>query len=1024
MNPSIFFDPEIGSINRLPMRVPTTPYPDAGSARQAGASPWRLALDGVWQFHLASSPTELPDGWTRDLANPTTWRDIAVPGCWTRQNTGDLPHYTNVIMPWPLQPPEVPEANPTGLYRRRFNLPPEWAGRQVVLHAGGAESLLAVWCNGSFIGMGKDSRLASEFDLTASLLPEGNQLAVLVARYCDHTWLEDQDHWWHGGLHRSVYLEGRGTPHLADVTCVADYEPEDGSGTLLISAGVGGADAPAEWQARVTLQDGDGTTIGTSSAVAFSGWVGSSAEAEAVSAYAYKGPFAAVDLTFDSVDPWSAETPRLYAATVELLSAEGEVIEAVAQRVGFRRVEVGARQLLVNGEPIVICGVNRHDHHPDTGKVQTEDDIRADLVTMKQHNINAVRTAHYPNDPVLLDLCDELGLYVVDEANVESHGRYASLCHDVRYHSAFVERVRRMVLRDRNHACIIGWSLGNEAGLGPAHAAAAAWVRSVDPTRFVQYEGACHPTWSQEYTSDPWIRPATAEERLVTDIVCPMYPSIAAVEEWGQWAEKTGLDDRPVVLCEYSHAMGNSNGSLADYWAAFEATPGVQGGFVWDWRDQGLREHDANGRQYWAYGGHFGDKPNDANFCINGLVGPDGVPHPALRELMWLHRPVRVSAGDRPDRLQVENRREFNDLSDLIGRWQITCDGEVTAEGHLDLPSLGPGQRHEIDLSLDLPPRETDGRLVLSSTFALAEATAYAPQGHVVAWDQHELAVVTPPATPVASTPHTLSGSTVSRSTVPDDSLAEILPASIVDGIRACVWRAPTDNDNGGPLPVGSAATDWRAEGLNRLRSEVRGATRSGDELIIERDILADDVVGTHSTSVRVDEKGRIMFAEQISLPERWLDLPRVGVVFAVDPALETVEWLGLGPDETYPDRRAAALFGRWTTTVTDQYHPYVVPQEYGAHVDTSWLTLTDGRGRGIRIASDQPLIITARPHTDEALEAATTLAELEPATTIEVHVDVAVRGLGTGACGPDTLSRYRVAGGSHAWSWWMETID
>ena len=598
-----------------------------------------MSLDGVWDFQLYGSPREVPPKW---YGLSDGWQPATVPGLWTMDPTvDDWPHYTNIIMPWPgLEAPETPERNPVGLYRRSFDLAKAWLGDDVIVHLGGFESVAAVWCNGTFVGMSKDSRLAAEFDLSDHVVAGENHLSVMVIRYSDATWIEDQDHWWHGGIHRSVFVEARPRDRIDDLRTIADFDPSTGTGRLEVGAHVIGR-APGE--VRVSLYDAGQQIAGDQAPVPMV--PDGPPLQQLVTSYSFEGRVATVEIPDLVIEPWTAETPRRYLVVTELLDDAGIVAMATSVRVGFRRVEVRDRRFLVNGTPIVFHGVNRHDHHPDTGKVLSEADLRADLDLMLTNNINAVRCAHYPNDPVLLDLCDELGLWVIDEANVESHARLRSISDDPRYLPAIVDRVSRMVIRDRNHPCVVMWSLGNESGHGTAHDAAAAWVRASDPSRPLHYEGAVQRRFriGDEFELEAALQAPSARERAVTDVVCPMYASVEAITAWAEWAEETELDDRPLILCEFSHAMGNSNGGFDRYAEAFHRYPALAGGFVWDWKDQGLRKTAANGREFWAYGGHFGDEPNDANFCINGLVGPDGLAHPGLEEVKWGYRPIAVT---------------------------------------------------------------------------------------------------------------------------------------------------------------------------------------------------------------------------------------------------------------------------------------------------------------------------------------------------------------------------------------------
>ena len=1059
MRPLDLFRPELTELGREPMSTVAGAWPNAGAALRGHRSRWVRSLNGAWRFALVASPEDAPAGWTEPDHDTTTapWRDIAVPGCWTRQDTGDLPHYTNIVMPWPeLEPPLVPADNPTGLYRTLVALPSGWQGKQVCIEFGGAESLLALWCNGQFVGMGKDSRLASTFDLTHLVADAPTDergvpvltIAAMVSRWSDATWIEDQDHWWHAGLHRDVRLLMRAPNRLDDVHVTADFDPEIGDGRLTVAAKIRRGDRDSRQRLRTTIHTDSLRRVGRSQMGQVDDFDTTGPFEQLLSAYAYEGPIARTEHWVPNVAPWTAETPTRYRVLIELLSHRGEIIEATACWVGFRRVEVSDRRLKVNGQAIVINGVNRHDHHPDTGKVVSRADMRAELITMKRHNINAVRTAHYPNDPALLDLCDELGLYVIDEANVESHGRLRSLANEPMYGAAILERIQRMVNRDRNHACVIGWSLGNESGHGPVHDSAAAWIRAVDPTRFVHYEGTLAGRFSVNdgVTTESALQAPSLRERAVTDVVCPMYPPLESIEAWAEWAEESGDDDRPMLLCEYSHAMGNSNGSIAAHLDAFHRLPALAGGFVWDWRDQGLREFDETGRQWFAYGGHFGDEPNDANFCINGLVDPDGKPHPALRELAWAARPVTVERVSSTS-LRVRNRRAFIDTSDLRLEWTLVVNDEEVERGKAKL-AVDAGQT--VRSSVPYKTKIASGAIAwIDLRWTTRRVTAWAPAGHVVAWDQ--VPVTTTECESPAPTVAARTSATARRVDRPEvirlvagDNRVEFDPTRsgglrgvwvggrkvIADDVTACLSRAATDNDGvsqGWMAAVQGRRRKWVEWGLADLSMTLLGADINefpdAMQLVLERELRGAEAVAHHQTVVTLTDAG-LAFDETIEVPDAWFDLPRVGVRFEVPSRLGQLRWRGLGPDESYPDRLSGSTTGVWSSTVTDQYHPFVVPQEHGAHVRTDWFELTDRAGRGLRIERDDDLqfIFTARRHHDVDLASASTLAELNRSATTEVHVDSDVRGLGTGACGPDTLPPFRVGPGTHRLRWFLRS--
>ena len=1046
--------PEITAVGRLPAGAPLVPHPDVVSARGGDAeSPRQRSLDGTWRFLLVQDPASLPGGWSgRGFVEGRGWRDLTVPGTWTLQGTGDHPEYLNIAMPWhEVEPPWSPPRNPTGLHRTTFRLPADWRGRRIELEVGGAESVLVVFCNDRFVGLAKDTRLASRFDLTPHLRRGENVLGLMVVRWSDASWIEDQDQWWFGGIHRSVRLLARHPVRLADVHAAADLDPATGEGALTVTTDVAFPDHAAAtpgWRTRTVLESLDGRLL-AGPLEAEVPWFGSGGGGPWIEPYLFPGHRTTVRATLPAVAPWTAETPNLHRVTVELLDPDGAVVEAVALRVGFRRVEVRDRRLLVNGRPVLLNGVNRHDHHPVTGKTLTVEELRRDVELMKQHNIDALRAAHYPNDPALLDLCDELGLYVLDEADVETHDRWLSMADDHRYDAAVLDRVSRMVLRDRSHACVIGWSLGNENGHGPAIDAAAAWVRRADPTRFVHHEPSSMGRWMLDRC-----RPPDRSERLASDVLSRMYPSIAEIVEWAEWAERTGLDDRPLLLCEYSHAMGNSNGSLADYWDAFRAHPAICGAFVWDWIDQALAAVDDRGRPFWAYGGHTVDgsgpdpRPHDGSFCCNGLVGPDRTPHPALRELQWLARPVTVGLGSgRRPALSIRNRQAFRDLAWLRASWELVVDGEVVDRGELAPPAVPPGAAATVPLPWSRPTARPDQEVHAIVRWVTAADEPWAPAGHPVAWDQLTVPAATrraPGSPPTPAPPPVValgSAGTVllaqgGLTLTVDRSTAEVTGLCVDDRpllrrpIRLTLWRAPTENDGGAcgaDVRPFSPAARWLELGLDRLEPEPLGVTvpRGAGVVVLRRRWRAPGgQVVVHHTTLGPDPAGGIRCDEEVRLPEGWTDLPRVGVVFAVDPALERLAWFGPGPDETYPDRCAGALVARWDRTVSDQEHAYVVPQEHGAHVATRWFSLRAEDGGGLAVHGHPLVTFAARHHGDAALFRATTLAELDPDPAVEVHVDAAIRGLGTGACGPDTLPRYRVGGGVHRWSWRLTAIE
>ena len=1016
---SRWLTPEVQSIGRLPMGAPFAPYDCVDDARRGEPSPWVRSLDGRWPFTLAAGPDQVTED---HLSGPTDgWDEVAVPGTWVLQGHGD-PTYLNIEMPFALHAPDVPADNPTGVYRRTFTVPSAWRRRRTLLRIGSADSLALAWLNGSFVGLGKDSRLSSSFDVTDHLRPGVNDLAVVVPRWSDASWIEDQDQWWLPGLHRSVELVS--VPHtaIADAGIVPGLDPDDTTGILTVDITVAAPRDHRDLTVEVLVEATRRRVLGRLSRTEvprFSDRHGS------FSAYLWPGHRVRGEVRVPEIEPWSNEQPRRYRAFVVLRHGD-EVVDVRATWVGFRRVEVAGGALLVNSQPVVINGVNRHENHPDTGRTLTVDDVRRDLELMKQHHVNAVRTAHYPDGGAFYDLCDELGLYVVDEANVESHGRWAQLADDPAYLSAFVERGVRMVRRDRSHPSVIIWSLGNESGDGPGHDAMAAAIRRVDPSRPIQYEG-------------PFLGNLDAAAP-VTDIVCPMYESPARIVAWS----RSGNDQRrPLILCEYGHAMGQAGG-LDGYWAVFGRERGLQGGFVWEWADHGLRRHEPDGSTWLAYGGDFGEPRHDGTFVCDGLVSPDREPHPLLTELGALAAPVTV-AWDGPGALRVSSRRWFTDLGDLTAEWSLEVAGAEIARGALDLPAIEP----QGSAVVPRPAPSIGGTgAYLTITFRPRRRPAWAPKGWTTATVQLDVPVIepTPPPrvlreSPVTAVTAPAALGTSATASVDDDGLA--VGDLTMDWPEVSLWRPPTDNDDppGDWRGDATAAARWRAAGLDRLEVTDRTLTRRSGRVT-----RTTTWAGTHSraattagrkarggtgTSASLSVRHRqavladgagLRIEERITIGGDVVDLPRVGVAFTLPVGLGHLEWVGLGPGDSYPDRRAAARVGRWTADVAGQALPVLVPQEFGLHPETRWFALGAGRPTVV-VWGDVPLAFSALPYSADDLTAATHAHLLRPTAATHVHLDVAHRGLGSAACGPDTDPRYRLATGTYRWTWHLAAL-
>ncbi len=733
---------------------------------------------------------------------------------------------------------------------------------------------------------------------------------------------------------------------------------------------------------------------------------------------------------------WSAETPYLYTLVVTLKTPGGE--ESTRCTVGFRKIEIRDRQLLVNGERVMIKGVNLHDHHDTAGKAVHRETMEADVRLMKQFNVNAVRTSHYPKDPYYYELCDRYGIYVVDEANIEAHAFYREMCRDPRYTNAFVERVAAMVERDKNHPCVIFWSLGNESGYGPNHDAAAGYVRATDPSRPLHYEGAIAPG-----DGSSW-----AEGHRATDVVCPMYPPIEDIVTWA----KTTDDWRPMILCEYSHAMGNSNGSLADYWAAFETYPGLQGGYIWEWLDHGIKQIGPDGRSYWAYGGDFGDEPNDANFITDGIVWPNRTPHPALFEFKHLVQPVRVEPVDlAAGRVRIVNKHDFIGLDWLRGEWELTVDGERVQWGELPPLDVPPGGALEATLDLKGASAAGPGERFLNFRFYQVDETRWAPADFEVAWQQIPLPSVARDLSglrnltglPVVATEDETSitlkaGGVRAIFDKATGALAEFGAKTnlIVAGPRLNVWRAATDNDgiklmlDGAEWQAYKPLVQWLALGLDRVAH-----TLESIRLVASDGLSVVEIVHRASGRGRGDDfrhtqrytllpSGELAVENTVAIGDGITDLPRVGVSLTLAPGLEALDWFGRGPWENYADRKASAMVGLYRSIVADQYVPYIMPQEHGHKTDVRWLALTDVRGQGVRVAGEPTLEFSASHFTDDDLYRARHTCDLKPRPEVILNLDAAQRGLGTGSCGPDTLPQYCLLAPEYRFAYRLAVLD
>jgi len=916
-----------------------------------------ISLNGNWGFLFAKNPFEVPEDFFSENFDDSNWDEIEVPSNWEMKGYGK-PIYTNVVYPFEPNPPFVPkDDNPTGVYRRWIEIPEDWFKREIFLHFEGVRSFFYLWVNGKKIGFSKDSCTPAEFRLTDVLRPGKNLITVEVLKWSDGSYLEDQDMWWFAGIYRDVYLYSLPKFHIRDVFVRTDLDENYRDGKIFLDVEMRNLGEEEEKDLEVTLitPDGDEKTL----------------VKETV-----KPEDRVLSFAFDVKDPrkWSAETPHLYVLKLKLGEDEKKV------NFGFRKIEIKDGMLLFNGKPLYIKGVNRHEFDPDRGHAVTVERMIQDIKLMKQHNINTVRTSHYPNQTKWYDLCDYYGLYVIDEANIESHGigeaPEVTLANRPEWEKAHLDRIKRMVERDKNHPSIIFWSLGNEAGDGMNFEKAALWIKERDNTRLVHYEGTTR-----------------RGESYYVDVFSLMYPKIDVLLEYASRKR-----EKPFIMCEYAHAMGNSVGNLKDYWDVIEKYPYLHGGCIWDWVDQGIRKKDENGKEFWAYGGDFGDEPNDKNFCCNGVVLPDRTPEPELYEVKKFYQNIKVRQIAK-DTYEVENGYLFTDLEMFDGTWRIRKDGEVVREERFKL-SARPGEKKILKIPL---PEMEDSEYFLEICFSLSEDTLWAKKGHVVAWEQF---LIKPPSFEKTVVRESVDLSEDGRHLFVRSKDTELVFSKFTGLLKRIVyrgrniltgsivpnfWRVPTDNDVGNKMP--ERLSIWKRASKERKLFKMFFWKKEENSVSVQSVYQVPGNSWVYLTYT-IFGNGDILVDLSLIPAEGVPEIPRIGLQFAVPGDFRFVEWYGRGPHETYWDRKESGLFARYRRTVQDMIHRYVRPQETGNRSDVRWFALSDGRVN--LFVSGMPVVdFSVWPFSMEDLEKADHVNELPERDFVTVNVDYRQMGLG-----------------------------
>ncbi len=1030
-------------INREPARASFIPF-----AERKGDS--QMSLNGDWRFHWSKTPEGRADGFQKPGFDDSSWKKIPVPGVWEVNGYG-TPIYASAGYTFKINPPYVTdtpksnftafeERNPTGQYRRSFEVPASWTGGgQTFLRFDGVMSAFYVWINGERVGYSQGAMEPSEFNVTKYLHPGKNEISVEVYKYSDGSYLEDQDFWRFAGIHRDITLFHTPDVHIRDyaVRTLADRDYRDFTLQVDPQFSVYNGEKGEGYLLRASLTDKGSEVFDT--VVPIKEILDLDHKASVMNEwYPQRGPrkFGRISHVVRNPKTWTAETPNLYTLNLTLTDSLGNVVERSESKVGFRSVEVKDGQILVNGKPIRFRGVNRHEHDPLTARVMTEERMIQDIKLMKQANINAVRTSHYPNHPRWYELCDSLGLYVMDEADIEEHGLRGTLASTPDWHAAFLDRAVRMAERDKNHPSVVFWSMGNESGYGPNFAAISAWLHDFDPTRPVHYEGA------QGVDGNP--------DAATVDIISRFYPRVMGEylnpgikegedkerAENARWerlleiAQRTN-DNRPVITSEYAHAMGNAMGNFREYWNEIYSNPRMGGGFIWDWVDQGIFTTTADGKTKVNYGGDFGDKPNLKAFCLNGVVFADRSLNPKYYEVKNVYSPVGVSlknydAATGVATLEITNRNHHVGLDAYDATATPVVNGRAGKPVSFALPALEPGQSGTVAVNLKKEKAGSDLRL--NVRVALRDKTDWADAGHTVLDRQLELSDNM--LAQVARTPGkgnvrvSENGNEIeaagkgfdikwNRTTGELSSIA-YGDRQVVNGSYFRAFRAPTDNDRS----FGNwLAKDWTKNNMDKPLVTLESINADNDKAtvtVVQKYAYAEGSISVKSIYT-VNGDGSVRLQQTYTPSGQLPELPRLGIVLVADKSYDRVGWYGFGPFENYPDRLEAVKVGRWNAKAGDLYTHYPRPQDSGNLEKVGEIQLTDAAGRGIRVtANDKTFSATAIPYSETDIASQTHDVDLKESGNVYLGIDSAVLGLGNSSCGPGVLKKYAIPHGEH----------
>jgi len=1032
-SPRDWENPAMYQQNREQPHATMISFPDEESALSGERenSPYYISLDGEWKFHWVKTPAERPYWFFKDDYDIRDWDEITIPSNWEIEGYG-VPFYVNIGYGFEINPPYIShDWNPVGSYKRTFKIPAGWEDKEIFLEFGAVSSAFYVWVNESLVGYSQGSKTPAEFNITDYVKKGKNKIAVEVYRWCDGSYIEDQDFWRLSGIQRTVFLHARPKIKIADFFAKAGLDQDYENGVLELDVIITSAEENVKegstlqcklfWENdEIFSQEKELNTNAQTESVGFS-------------------------TVINDVNEWTAETPDLYTLLLTMRDISGNIMESVSTRIGFRTVEIKDSKFLINGKYIYLKGVNLHEHHDVKGHVTDRETMLKDIMMMKAHNINAVRTSHYPQPELWYELCDKYGLYIIDEANIESHGigydKDVTLAHKPEWAAAHLDRTFRLVERDKNHPSVIIWSMGNEAGDGQNFVNNYNWIKSRDKTRPVQYERAEKITNTPEHHTDIW---------------CPMYAGVGYLSDYAQDDESY----RPLILCEYAHAMGNSVGNLQDYWNVIEAYPLLQGGFIWDWVDQGLLAADEEGEYFWAYGGDFGPEgvPSDGNFCINGLVWPNRTGHPALEEVKKVYQYTGFEFLDSGKGVvKIDNKYGFTGLDKFILEWHLISNGEESQSGEITDLRLAPGEKGLVTIPYNINDLEEASEVFLNLALKGKEEWTILPAGHIYAREQ--LVISAPEGNPYEPTSGSgevlfndngetvvVTGEGFRIDFAKEKGIITSWKAGdtelVKEGLIPDFWRPMTDNDYGNGLD--RRAVVWKEAGRNTMVTSFENTKLNDGSVIITvmMDVLdeSNNELAKETISYSVYATGDILVEvnfrkSNTELPE----LPRMGLQMQLGAEYDNLEWYGRGPHHNYADRKTSAFIGRYEGKVSEQYVPYIRPQENGYKTDTRWFSLTDDGGKGIIVRGNPTICFSAlhNLHSDfaspgklstyrpDAKTANTHTTDVKPRDLVAVNIDFGQIGVGgDNSWGALPHHQYRLLEDNYLYSFWLTPIN